>query len=140
VTCCGKLFQRRGPATTKDRSPRVERVVRRTTICDEDAERRRLKYIIYRSACNSLLQSYFYSKLVALFKYNFTSHANQIVYASSCSSVYDKQLLNRFIICSDWKPLVFYYQFTIGLCSHSLLISVRSCFVMLGGNFHFTLL
>jgi len=27
VTCCGKLFQRRGPATTKDRSPRVEWVV-----------------------------------------------------------------------------------------------------------------
>jgi len=33
VTRCDKLFQRRGPATTKDRSPRVERVgvVRRPT-------------------------------------------------------------------------------------------------------------
>jgi len=36
VTCCGKLFQKRGPATTKDRSPRVERVVRRMHADDDD--------------------------------------------------------------------------------------------------------
>ena len=43
VTCCDRLFQRRGPATMRNQSPRKERQVRRTTSCDNDTERRRFR-------------------------------------------------------------------------------------------------
>ena len=39
VTCGGRLFQTRGPATGNARSPYVERLVRRTIKLSDDAER-----------------------------------------------------------------------------------------------------
>jgi len=39
VTCCGRLFQIRGPATGKARSPTVDSRVRRTISDDVEAER-----------------------------------------------------------------------------------------------------
>jgi len=41
VTCCGRLFQIRGAATGKARSPTVDSRVRRTISDDDEAERRR---------------------------------------------------------------------------------------------------
>jgi len=41
VTCCGRLFQIRGAATGKARSPTVDSRVRRTISDDVEAERRR---------------------------------------------------------------------------------------------------